>query len=143
MAETIEPSNHQNFALNSKRSTIQSAVSQVYHGKMLLFGLSRFCSSFNILWQKTKNFATVQVMFKFLQTYTWPSLLWNFSMSWPNKFWAKSPLAEWLLKFHWTPVLTWGFLFIPFLWQLHVAINSQLHQISWRKADAKAHAEKG
>ena len=118
---------------------VQLLVNQVFHSELLSLGLSRFCSSFNILLQKSKNITTVQVMFEFLQTYTWAMLLWNFSMVWPNKFPTKSPSAERSLKFHWPPFRLWGFLFILFLWQLYVAINLKLHQTFGRKA----HAEKG
>ena len=62
--------------------------------ELLSFGLSRFCLSLNIPERKLKNFATIQVLFESLHTYTWAPLLWNFSKSQSNKISAESPLAE-------------------------------------------------
>ena len=57
---------------------VQLTVSKVFCSELLPLGLSRFCSSFRIRLTKDENLTTVQVMFKFLQTYTWLSLLRKF-----------------------------------------------------------------
>ena len=106
----------------------QLLVNHIFRSELLPFGLSRFCSSFSIPFDerwKSHN----------CPSYVWispninlASVALNFSMFQLNKFPAKSPLAEQSLKFHCTPFSTWGFLFILFVWLLHVAINSKLHR---------------
>ena len=53
-------------------------------------------------------------MFESPQTYTWASLLWNFSKFWSNKISAESPLNGTIVKISLAPVSVWGFLFILF-----------------------------
>ena len=99
-----ERTDSRNLALDSvwlDSSTISQSGFSL--SELLPFGLSRFCPSLSILKQKLKNFATIPVMFESLQTYTWATLLWNFSKFRSNKILAESPLAELLLKFHWPP----------------------------------------
>ena len=42
VAVTVEPTYSRNHTLNSKQSTAQPTVSQVYHSKMLPLGLADF-----------------------------------------------------------------------------------------------------
>ena len=70
VAETIEPPNHRNCALNSEQSTIQQTVSQVYCGKTFSFGLGRFYLLFSSPFAQDENFTIVRVMAEFPLTYT-------------------------------------------------------------------------
>ena len=80
-------------------------------------------------------------MFESPQTYTWASLLWNFSKFRSNKILAESPLNRTKAKISLAPVSVWGFPFILFF--SDSCLQLMFFELLWAafSSSEKSHAE--